>query len=61
MSEIVKNLPSYDKLQIVKKDGSFIKPRHKAALYNEIINGKNPLIEKNLELLNSNGKPLLFF
>lgn len=44
-SEIVENLPSYDKLQIAKKDGSFIKPRHKAALLDEIINVKHPLIE----------------
>lgn len=43
-SEIVENLSSYDRFQI-KKDGSFIKPRHKAALFDEIINGKHPLIE----------------
>lgn len=44
-SEIVENLSFYDKFQIRKKDGSFIKPRHKAALLEEIINGKHPLIE----------------
>lgn len=45
-SEIVENLPSYDRFQIMKNNGSFVKPRHKAALFDEIINGKNPLIEQ---------------
>lgn len=44
-SEIVNNLPLYDKFKIAKNDGSFIKMRHKAALFDEIINGKHPLIE----------------
>ena len=46
LSEIVKNLPFYDRFRIMKKDGSFVKPRHQAALFYEIINGKNPLIEQ---------------
>lgn len=45
LPDIAQNLFYYDRFVIRKKDGSFIKQRHKAALLDDILRGKHPFIE----------------
>lgn len=43
--DIVKNIVHYEDFEIRKSNGELVKRRHKAALLDEVINGKHPLIE----------------